>query len=370
MFKQLISDSAIYGVGAILIKSIAFFTLPIYTSIFSPEEFGIIEMFSTVGGFLTIFMTMGLDSAQSYYYMDAKNNETYDKKAIITSILQLRIVLGILILGVVVSLSPFIIDFAFKSSLPISYLIMVSTSIFFSNLISQSLEVFRLLYKPWQFIGLSFMQTVFNIGLILYFSYYKDMGIEGYFIGNLLGMTVVMLIGWIATKNYRYWDRLEVKLWKGFLKFGLPLVPAGLMIWVMLFSDRWFIQNFLGSYELGLYAVSAKFAIFIAIAVEVFRKAFFPIAMDMIHKPEGKIFFEKITTFYIVIGSIGVLIITYISPYLIEYLLNESYLESWKSVGLLSLASLAYGFRMISNRGILYVKKTHLLIYIYTIGAS
>lgn len=72
MYKKLLSDSAIYGLGTILIKAIAFFTLPIYTRIFSPSEFGVIEMFSTIGSMLSISMTMGLDSAQSFYFMEAK----------------------------------------------------------------------------------------------------------------------------------------------------------------------------------------------------------------------------------------------------------------------------------------------------------
>ena len=49
MYKKLLSDSAVYGLGAIFIKSIAFFTLPIYTRIFTPEEFGTIEIFAIIG---------------------------------------------------------------------------------------------------------------------------------------------------------------------------------------------------------------------------------------------------------------------------------------------------------------------------------
>ena len=70
----------IYGFGAIVIKAIAFFTLPIYTRIFSPSEFGIIEMFSTIATILSIFMTMGLDRAQSFYFMEAKNKKIEIKR--------------------------------------------------------------------------------------------------------------------------------------------------------------------------------------------------------------------------------------------------------------------------------------------------
>lgn len=369
MYKKLLSDSAIYGLGAILVKSIAFFTLPIYTRIFTPEEFGIIEMFATIGGILSILMTLGLDSTQSYYFMEAKNKGTHDIKKITTSILQLRITLGVVLIGLVTLFAPFILDFAFDTRLPILYLVMIAFSTFFANLVSQSLEIFRLIYKPWQYIGLSFLQTISNIGFILYFAYMQDMGIEGYFLGNMIGMFVAMFIGWIATRDYRYWTKIEIELWKPFLKFGLPLVPAGLMIWVMTASDRWFVMNMLGSHETGLYAVAAKFAMLMALVVETFRKAWWPIAMDMLHKEDGANFFKVVSLWYIVLGTLGAMILTVISPYLVEYLTTDEYKESWKIIGILCWGSIFYGFYLLSGLGIFHSKNTHLTIYVYGSGA-
>jgi O-antigen/teichoic acid export membrane protein len=369
VYKKLLSDSAIYGLGAILVKSIAFFTLPIYTRIFSPEEFGIIEMFATIGGMLTILMTMGLDSTQSYYFMEAKNKGTHNIKTITTSIVQLRIVLGMGLIGIVSLFAPFILDFSFGSELPVLYLLMISLSVFFANLVSQSLEIFRLIYKPWQYIGLSFIQTILNVGFILYFTYIQDMGIEGYLIGGMIGMFIAMLIGWVATSDYRYWNKIEIKFWKDFLKFGLPLVPAGLMIWIMSASDRWFVMGMLGATEVGLYAVAAKFAMLIALMVEVFRKAWWPIAMDMLHKKEGPEFFRIVSLWYIVAGTIGAIILTIISPYLVDYLTTDAYKESWKIVGILCWGSVFYGFYLLSGLGMFYSKKTHLTIYTYGGGA-
>ena len=369
MYKKLLSDSAVYGLGGILIKAIAFFTLPIYTKIFTPEQYGIIEMFSTIGGILSIFMTMGLDSAQSYYFMEAKNKKTYDIKEITTSILGLRIVLGIGVIGIVSIFAPFILNFAFDTKLPVIYLVIVASSIFFANLISQSLEIFRLIYKPWHYIGLSFIQTIFNIGFILYFAYFLKMDIYGYLLGNLIASFIVMFLGWIATKDYRYFKSLRIDLWKEFLKFGVPLVPAGFAIWIMQASDRWFVMKMLSSYELGIYAVGAKFAMLIALAVEVFRKAWWPIAMDMLHKPQGSEFIRKISFWYILLGSVATVILALIAPYLVKYLVDEKYYESYKIIGVLGWSGVFYGFYLISELGIFKSKKTYYSILTNFIGA-
>lgn len=253
--------------------------------------------------------------------------------------------------------------------MPVKYLIIVALSIFFANLVSQSLEIFRLIYKPWQYIGLSFLQTILNVGFILYFTYIQKMGIEGYLLGAMIGMFISMIIGWIATRDYRYWTKIELGLWKDFLKFGLPLVPAGLMIWIMSASDRWFVMSMLGASEVGLYAVAAKFAMLLALAVEVFRKAWWPIAMDMLHKEEGAEFFRVVSLWYVVVGTIGAMILTVISPYLVEYLTAKEYTESWKLVGILCWGSIFYGFYLLSGLGMFYSKKTHLTIYTYGSGA-
>ena len=369
IYKKFFLDSLIYGLGAMIIKAIAFFTLPIYTRIFAPDEFGIIEMFSTIGGILSIIMTMGLDSAQSYYFMEAKNKKIYDIREITTSILALRVVVGIIIICVVGTLSPFILDFAFDTKQPTIYLFMVACSIFFANLISQSLEIFRLLYKPWQYIGLSFMQTMMNISLILYFTYWLKKGIYGYLLGNLIASCIVMFIGLITTKNYRSWGKLNANMWSNFIKFGAPLVPAGFTIWIMQASDRWFVMNLLGSYNLGIYSVGAKIAMMITLAVEVFRKAWWPIAMDIIHKPEGGKFIRSISFWYILLGSIGSVVLAVIAPYLVMYLVDKEYYESYKLIGILGWSSILYGFYLISELGIFKSQKTYYSMLTNTTGA-
>jgi len=300
VYKKLLSDSAIYGLGAILIKSLAFFTLPIYTRLFSPEQYGVIEMLATLSAIFSIFMTMGLDSAQSYYFMEAKNKKTYKIEQITTSILQLRLILSVIVVILASVFSYTIVKFTFDVSVPNVYIIYIVLSTLFGTLVSQSLEIFRLTYKAWYYIGLSFLQTILTIGIILYFVYILNTGIDGYLIGGLIG-------------------------------------------------------NF--------------FAMLMTLAVETFRKAWWPIAMDMIHDDKGPEFFRKVSLWYIIGGTAGAMLLTIISPYLVEYLTTEEYIDSWKIVGILCWGSVFYGFYLLSGLGMFYSKKTYLSIYVYGSGA-
>ena len=59
--RQLGKDSIIYGLGGIVARGIPYFTLPIYTRIFSPAEYGTIEMLIVVSSLLGSIMAMGMD---------------------------------------------------------------------------------------------------------------------------------------------------------------------------------------------------------------------------------------------------------------------------------------------------------------------
>ena len=369
MYKQLLSDSFIYGFGSIVIKAIAFFTLPIYTRLFTPEEFGILEMFNTIAGMLSIFMTMGLDSAQSFYFMEAKNNGGRSITDITASIFQLRIIVGLIVVFLSIVFSYFIIKFTFQVSLPSYYLWIVAISTFFGTLVSQSLEVFRLIYKPWRYIALSFLQTVFGVAFILFFVYFYDGGIRGYLLGVCCGSLFTMVIGWHTSRSYTYWGKLDLELFKKFIKFGLPLLPSGLMIWIMSASDRWFVSNILGNYEVGIYAIGAKIALIITIVIETFRKAWWPIAMDMLHKDDSQVFFKSISLCYVAVGSLSAVLLTILSPYLVKILADDRYFHSWKLIGILCWGNIFYGFYLLSFIGIFKAKKTYISTYIYSISA-
>jgi len=71
--KQLGKDSLIYGIGGVLAKGIGFFLLPVYTRIFTPADYGTIEMLTVLNSFLGSILVMGMDSAQSFYFFEQKH---------------------------------------------------------------------------------------------------------------------------------------------------------------------------------------------------------------------------------------------------------------------------------------------------------
>ena len=65
--KSLGRQSLIYGVGHVLSRIITFLLLPLYTHLFTPEEYGIISLAYAFMGMTLIFYRYGMDSALLKY---------------------------------------------------------------------------------------------------------------------------------------------------------------------------------------------------------------------------------------------------------------------------------------------------------------
>jgi O-antigen/teichoic acid export membrane protein len=64
------------------------------------------------------------------------------------------------------------------------------------------------------------------------------------------------------------------------------------------------------------------------------------------------------------LGTTTIIIVTLLSPWLVELLTTNEYYSSWPIVGILAWQSLFYGFFLIASAGIWKVEKTSLNLYL------
>ena len=106
-----------------------------------------------------------------------------------------------------------------------------------------------------------------------------------------------------------------------------------------------------------------------ALAVETFRKAWWPIAMDAMHGEDGPKTFRTIARFYLGFGAAGVVYLTFLSPWLVSTFAAPAYVSAWPIVGILAWQSLFYGFYMVASGGIWKAEKTWLAPIIMAVAA-
>lgn len=362
--KQLGRDSLIYGLGGVFGRGIGILLMPIYTRIFTPADYGTIEMLNTIAGLLAAVMIMGMDSAQSFFFYEQKVNGQIKQAQVVSSIFRWRLIWGAICVVAGMLLAPILNASLFEGRLHWYYFLLAFSSLFFYQIMSQSSELFRLLYQPWSYVLLTITQSVIAAAVVLVAVIKFRLGILGFFIGGSMAAALVACLGWWRGRAYLTWDSHWRTWWPRLLRFGWPLLPSGLAYYVMSMADRWFIQRFNGADELGIYSVAAKLGLAMSFAVETFRQAWWPMAMDAMHSDDGPETFRMISRLYMGAGVSAVLYVTFLAPWLIRWLAAPVFQRSYLIVGLMAWQALFYGYYMIVAAGIWKSQNTILTVWL------
>lgn len=363
-FKQLGKDSVVYGIGGAAAKALSVLLLPVFTRLFSPVDFGVIETLVVINGLLSAFIVMGMDSAQSFYFFEQKKQGKENQILVISSILQWRLASGVVVVAIASALSPFISMFFFGGRISKIHFVVAFLSAFFTSLMNQSAQLFRLLYRPWKYIIITLGTSVISIGSAIVLVAWLKLGIIGYFTGFCIGTLSGAILGWWLAREYLDWSCWHKAWWPRLIKFGFPLIFSGLAMYVMNSADRWFIMRYHGEEALGIYAVGAKFALALALVVQTFRMAWWPIALDAMHSSDGPDLFRAVSRLYMGFGAAGVVALTAISPLLVSFLTAPIFHRSYIIVGVLAWHSIFYGYFIIGNAGIWKKQKTKLVPFL------
>ena len=360
--RQLGKDSIVYGIGRMVSQGIGLFLLPVYTRIFSPGEYGTVETMMLLIKLLSAVLVMGMDSAQSFYFFQQKANGIAAQKQVVTSILQWRLTWGVLIVSAACLAAPLMNRQLFAGTVPWPYFAVSFVGALLLTAFGQSIEVFRLLYRPWAYMGMTLAHSVLTAGSIVTLVIGFRLGVAGYFIGTAAAAFVACLFGWWLIRDYVDLTGWHRSWWPRLLKFGAPLLPAGVAFYVLSTADRWFVQHYAGQDALGVYAVGARFALVMAIGVEVFRKAWWPMAMDAMHSEDGPETFRMIAQLFMGLGVAAVVYLTLLAPWLVRRFSGPSFHDAHPLVGVLAWQGLFYGFFAIASAGLWKAEKSFITL--------
>lgn len=355
---SLAKDSAVYGLGDVLGKSILFLLIPVFTRIFSPQQYGEIETLVMLNNFLGIFLMMGLDAAQSFYFFERDKSDPVNRKKLISAVIQWRLLWGVVIITVASMASPILNQFFFNARLNFSYFAVAFIGTLFFQITGQVTEVFRLLYQPVKYVIVSLIFVLLSSAISLFLVVLLKWGILGYFIGYSLGAVISALLGCYLIREYLDFSLAFNPLWPRLLSFGAPFVLNGFAMYALLNTDRWFLMSYQGQASLGIYAVGAKFVIFILVAVNAFRAAWWPMAMEALHSDGGAVLFRTVSRLYLGVSIIGVILLTYFSRLLMRLFSAPDYFSAYPVIGILSWHGVFYGFYLLVCSGIWKNEKT------------
>jgi O-antigen/teichoic acid export membrane protein len=347
-------------------KLIAFIMFPIYTHFLTPAEYAPVEIIDRWTSMLMFLVILGTDSALAYYYFDTKDEKK--RKQYTQNVLQIRLLMVLLLLLVVVIVGPFFADSLLLTDNGL-YLIYLSIGILFLDTISALvLTVMRYEFKTMKVVILTVLKMLLiAIGSYLFLRLVVQ-SVEGILYARIISGILILLF--LIKPLLQFFNvKIDKKVIKDLLKYGLPLVPASLAFWVILNSSSFFLSFMKSAEDVGIYGAATKFAALITLVTSGIQMAWRPYSMSLKDKPDNKELFSKVYLIILLMGTTGVLIVATIMPYVI-LLLDDAYHTAYQYVAILSAATFLNFYYLIISVGIFFQKQTKIISYAFGVAAG
>lgn len=373
--KRLGKDSIIYGVGDALKRMVVFLLLPVYTRYLTPTDYGRLELLMVTLNILFIIGSQGMGTAFSRFYgasrTEIQNSELKRSELIRTSQYYL-IFSSMIICGLLHIFSEQFSKLLFDQSDPhlTSFIKIIAFTSLFQIMSVIPFMLYRVRMQPMKFITVSLIGFFLQAALNVYFVVVVKTGVKGILLGNAISALVVVIINLVSTKNILFHTFSFLKL-KHLLKFGLPLIPVGIFSWIMHFSDKFLLQKFATTHELGLYSIGSRFSnIVTLLIIGPFMMSWGAYCFQIATTEHAKQTFKIITTYFLFILcsiSMGLVVLT---PLVIKLMAGKQFWGAYIVVLPLVCANITYGMFYMFSLGINITKKTHYFLYIMSFGAT
>ena len=353
--KYLKEDFFIYGLGTIFSKGISFLSIPIFTRIFLPYEFGELEILLIIGAVYYSILNIGLDSSLSFFYIS--NDSFSSKDDVLKNIFQITVTWGL------ISSSFFIlVCLFFYKNFELNSIILVITIFFLEFLSSNFLNVFRLEGESRKYIIYQTFQQSSGVILSLIFIFFIEKNIIYILYGRLISILITALILAYKKLNFKelvYYDLNKIKI---ILMFGLPLIPNSLISVIFNYTDRVFISNLLGETDLGIYSVGSKFANLNLLVTSAFSLTILPLILKSL-KENDLDFINYIRDNYFKYSEMIVIFIASTSSLIIPMIFGADFKDSYLIISSYSLYLYYYSAYIMVSLGIWKFKKTKMTLY-------
>ncbi|MEM3433399.1 MAG: flippase [Candidatus Methanomethyliaceae archaeon] len=346
-------------------------SVPILTRLFSPEKYGQYALIMASLSFLTT-LTGWLPMSVIRFYPAVERKGQLESlyvsalAGLVASLLIISILTGVIFGGVY---KPAMMR-SFTDLLIAGFVVFVLTATFemFQQFLRAKLKSKEYtLFSAWR----SIASLSIGVGLVIKFG----IGVAGLLWGHAISLALVLPFLWkTAIGRVPKITSLSGNLIKEMLQYGLPLVIGNLAAWVLSLSDRYVLEYFRGSQEVGIYSVNYSVAEkTILIIASIFHLVSIPMSVHVWEKERGKtrVFVQTITRYYLLLSLPIAVGMSVLSRPVMEVLAGKAYSEGYKVLPFVIISGLLFGIQQRFQSGLVFCNKTSLImISIITGGAA
>ena len=382
LYKNLFKQTAIYGLATVIPRMFSFLLVPLYTDLLPKAEYGKVSIIFAYMIFFNVILAYGMETAFFRFY----NKET-NKNAVIetTSVSIFWTSLTFLFVALL-----FRNTLALWSGIDEQYITYTIWILVLDALVIVPFSKLRVNQQPIKYAIIKIGNVAINLVLSLFFLsylpviaqsnpdsflssfYLEDFQIGYIFVSNIVASLVTFLI---LSPNYLLlkWH-FDYLLWKKMMKYGMPIMIAGIAFAINEQFDKillsYLLPSNIAAAEVGVYSACYKLGLFMVLYRTAYTLGIEPFFFSHADSKDAPQTYATITKYFVIFGSFILLSVIVFADVLKKIMIqDESYWEAMKVVPLIILANFFLG--IYTNLSVWYklIDKTIIGAYISIVGA-
>ena len=332
--------------------------LPLFTRWLSVADFGVTDMIMTYATLL--FSLASLSICESAFIFpkgqDEATQSEYFSSGLFYSCL-VFVLIAFVIFGIENSFSITSENVLVKYRWYIFYMIV---AMYIENYFQQFTRSIDKI-KVYSFAGI-----VQSLCIILFsFVFIPKYGVWGYVLTWATAYSLTGIYSFVLSGSYKYisWSFVCKSRYWEMLKYSLPLIPNGMMFWLMNSMNRPVMEKYLGIDAVGIYALANKFPIILTTLFNIFLLSWQISVLEEFKKDGFERFFNQVfQAVLLLLGAIFV-VISLANKLIITITATPEYYEAWKYISLLTFGSLVFSLSAFVGANFLATKESKYFLY-------
>jgi O-antigen/teichoic acid export membrane protein len=353
--KRLGKHSAIYGLGGLVSRIIAVLLLPLYTRFLSPSDYGKVETLIALTTVIGIVLRMGIHAAFFRFYFDSAEPE--HRRLVLRTSFWFTMGMATVGLAAGLLLSAPLADLLFGSTDDAELVMASFVGLWVGMNYEQLTSLFRVEERSVAFVSASLANVLLTIGATLLLVVALDAGPIGVIVGNFTG-TLLVYAALVGYRREQLGLQLDRRLLREMNRFGIPLVPTALFLWITNFSDRLFLVSLADTTEVGLYSVGVRIASAMVLLLTAFRLAWPAFAYSIEDEGEAKRTYAYVLTYLVLLTTWVATGLALLSPWIVEWLTAPAFESASRVVGPLAFGAVAFAAYIVVAIGVGRARRT------------
>jgi len=366
ILRKIGGHTLIYSAGSLASGAIGFLMIPFYTHFLVPADYGLLELLDLTAFVVGSVVGLGLNAAIFRFYAEQRTERS--RHEVISTALLFGVSLAALVYVLLFTSSPVISSVIFKTARYQIYLKLAFLVLCLDTVGELALSYLRA--KQQSVRVTLFSLTRFSMGLTLnvYFIAFLGLGVRGVLYSGLVaGSTVTLSL--VAMTFREVGLNFSRPRLAAMLRYGVPLIPMTLGLFVLNYADRFFLQRYASLGEVGIYALGYKLGmVSTALIVTPFLQFWAAYMYEVVERPDGRELIARLQVYFTLVLVTFTLALSLLSGELLKVLSPPEYWGAARVVPIVGLAYVFMGFSHFFRVGLYYTKQTKYLGY--AVGGS